>query len=602
MMRLYGYWRSSSAWRVRLALALKKAPHEQVAVNLGPGVHEHEKAEFRSKNPQQQVPVLELDSGQRDSGQCLRQSMAILEYLESAFPEPALFPSEPTERAFAMEAAELVNSGIQPLQNSGVLLDLERRGADSKAFARHFMHKGLGTLEALANERGGNYSVGDSLTVADVYLIPQLYNARRFELPLEGYPKLLAIEARCAALEAFQRAHPDAQPDKPASIAAVEAEPRLTGLYGVHYYVHDLERSRRFYVSAMDLAEIGGSGEELEQRGKQRSAIFAAGDCTIVCSTPLGEGGRAARYLAKHPDGVGTVVFECQNLPGWFQRLERAGATPIADIEQQRDEGGTLSTFSITTPFGDTTFRFFERQGYRGIFPGMHRFEQPRGGNNAFGFEHIDHITSNFQTMAPAILWLERVLGFERFWDIEFHTQDVATQRFDDGSGLRSIVMRDPLTGIKFANNEPYRPFFKHSQINLFNEDHRGDGVQHIALSTPDILQTVRGLRERGVEFMPTPKSYYEALPRRLGDLGIGQIDESIEQLAELGILLDGAGKGRYLLQIFLKDSAGLYQDRGAGPFFFELIQRKGDRGFGAGNFRALFESIEREQTTGRSG
>jgi 4-hydroxyphenylpyruvate dioxygenase len=157
-------------------------------------------------------------------------------------------------------------------------------------------------------------------------------------------------------------------------------------------------------------------------------------------------------------------------------------------------------------------------------------------------------------------------------------------------------VMKDPRSGVKFANNEPWRPAFKSSQINLFNEDHRGDGIQHAALTVKDILSAVRGMRARQVEFMPTPASYYEALPERIERTGIGRIDEEIATLKDLEILVDGAGQGSYLLQIFLRDSAGLYHEPEAGPFFFEIIQRKGDQGFGAGNFRALFESIEREQ------
>jgi 4-hydroxyphenylpyruvate dioxygenase len=152
---------------------------------------------------------------------------------------------------------------------------------------------------------------------------------------------------------------------------------------------------------------------------------------------------------------------------------------------------------------------------------------------------------------------------------------------------------------LKFANNEPYRPNFKASQINLFHEDHRGDGVQHIALGVRDIIASVRNLRARGVEFMRTPSTYYDALPERLRALGIDAIDEDLSTLRELELLVDGHGAHSYLLQIFLKDSAGMYGSPDAGPFFYELIQRKGDSGFGAGNFRALFESIEREQTQG---
>lgn len=369
-------------------------------------------------------------------------------------------------------------------------------------------------------------------------------------------------------------------------------------LLGVHYYVTDLERSRRFYVDSMDFAEIGRGDAALEAAGKQRSAVFQAGDCTVTCSTPIGEGGRAFRYLQQHPDGIGTVAFQVEDARKTFEELDRRGGTPIDEVRTYQDDGGTLSTFSITTPFGDTTFRFTEIRGYRGIFPGMERYQQPRGGSNRFGLQDIDHITSNFQTMKPTLLWLEHVMGFQPLWGIEFHTQDVAKTTLLDGSGLRSAVMWDPTTGIKFANNEPYRPFFKQSQINIFNGDHRGDGVQHIALSVGDILPAVRGLIDRGVRFMPTPGTYYDALPERLKQLGIDRIDEEIDELRELGILVDGAEKYRYLLQIFLQDSAGLYETPDAGPFFYEIIQRKGDDGFGAGNFRALFESIERQQVS----
>lgn len=369
----------------------------------------------------------------------------------------------------------------------------------------------------------------------------------------------------------------------------------ITRVECVHYYVRDLERSRRFYVDHMDFAELGESDPQLEAAGKQRSLVFQAGDCVVMCSTPVGQGGRAARYLHKHPDGIGTIAFEVRDVERTFALLEARGGTPISEVRWFEEDGKKLGTFSITTPFGDTTFRFVERQGYPKLFPGMHAYPQPKGGNNRFGFGHFDHITSNFQTMKPALLWMEHVLGFEQFWDVQFHTEDVSEGR-SSGSGLRSIVMNDPSSGVKFANNEPWRPFFKNSQINIFNEDNRGDGVQHLAITCEDILAGVRGLRERGVEFMPTPGSYYDVLKERLKNIGVNDIDEDIDKLRELGILVDGDHDRAYMLQIFLKDSAGLYGSAEAGPFFYEIIQRKGDQGFGAGNFRALFESIEREQ------
>ncbi len=361
------------------------------------------------------------------------------------------------------------------------------------------------------------------------------------------------------------------------------------------YYVHDLERVRRFMLDRLDFAELGVSGDELSRRGRQRSAVFQAGDATFLICQPDGEGGRASRYLRKHPEGVGTIVFEVEEIERTFRLLDERGGTMITDVERFSDDGGTLATFSITTPFGDTTFRFVERRGYRSLFPGLAPHETPKGGKNRFGFKRIDHLTSNFQTMQPALLWMEHVLGMERFWTVQFHTADVdpaATQ----GSGLKSVVMVEPHSGIKFANNEPMRPYFKASQINLFSEDHRGDGVQHAALTVADIISTVRGLRERGVDFMPTPGTYYDMLPERLERLGIGTLDEDLDELRRLGILVDGEGARKYLLQIFLKEAAGVFEDPEAGPFFFEIIQRRGSNGFGAGNFRALFESIERQQ------
>jgi 4-hydroxyphenylpyruvate dioxygenase len=367
-------------------------------------------------------------------------------------------------------------------------------------------------------------------------------------------------------------------------------------LESVHYYVRDLERSRRFYTELMDFAEIGGSDEELTKAGRQKSLAFMAANAVVVCIEPRGEGGRAWRWLRKHPDGVGTLNFEVEDVEKAFRLLEQRGGTPIDDVRGFKDErGNSIALFSITTPFGDTTFRFIQRDGYRALFPGFETYDEPRGGRNRIGFVGYDHTTSNFPTLAPAILWLERVMGFERYWEIEFHTTDVVPDQ-SRGSGLRSIVMWDPGSGVKFANNEPWRPFFRSSQINIFCEELRGAGVQHLALTVEDIIHCVRQLRERGIEFMPTPGTYYDALPERLEKMGVGSIDEDIEVLRDLEILVDGDGPGSYLLQIFLKESSGLYGESEAGPFFYEIIQRKGDQGFGAGNFRALFESIERAQ------
>jgi 4-hydroxyphenylpyruvate dioxygenase len=364
----------------------------------------------------------------------------------------------------------------------------------------------------------------------------------------------------------------------------------------LHYYVRDLERSRRFYTERLDFSEVGESSEQLVEGGRQRGVVFEAGSCRVVCSTPVGEGGRAQRFLAKHPDGIGSIIFEVEDAERTFSLLEGRGGTPMNDITVSEQAGSRLKTFVITTPFGDTTFRFVERRGDFPLYPGFVRHSPARGGSNRFGFASFDHVTANFETMTPTLLWLEHVLGFERFWQVEFHTDGVRKRVDERGSGLRSVVMWDPVSGVKFANNEPYRPNFKASQIHLFHEEHRGDGIQHAALAVTNLVQAVRGLRDRGVEFMPAPAAYYEQLPARLSRHGMGKLTESIEDLRDLGILVDGEGEGRYLLQIFMKSSADIHKHPDAGPFFYELIQRRGDQGFGAGNFRALFESIEGEQ------
>jgi 4-hydroxyphenylpyruvate dioxygenase len=367
-------------------------------------------------------------------------------------------------------------------------------------------------------------------------------------------------------------------------------------LEALHYYVNDLERSRRFYTEMFGMAQIGQSAPELERTGKQRSAIFQAGDITFVCSMPIGVGGRAWRYLRKHPDGVGSIVFEVEEIDRTFRLLEERGGTAITDIHRFEDDGGSLAMFNITTPFGDTTFRFVERRGFRSLYSGVVATPAPAptAPLNPYGLRRIDHVTSNFQTMKPALLWMEHVMGFEQYWEVEFHTTDVNPD--SKGSGLKSIVMFDRASGVKFANNEPQRPFFKASQINIFNEELRGDGIQHVALECDDILSTVEQLRGKGVSFMPTPGSYYEMLDEHLARTRVGKIDEDVANLRRLEVLVDGEGPGAYMLQIFLKENAQIFGDPSGGPFFFEIIQRKGDRGFGAGNFRALFESIEREQ------
>lgn len=207
-MKLYSYWRSSASWRARIALAYKGVRYEYVAVHLLKDGGEQHGETYRAVNPMQQVPTLELDDGRRIS-----QSLAIIEYLEETAPRPPLLPADPYLRARARQLAELVNAGIQPLQNTGPLFELTARGVDARAWACHFIERGLDALAASAAATAGRFLVGDELTVADVCLVPQLGNARRFGLDLGRWPLLARVDEACAQLQPFQIAHPDRQPD-----------------------------------------------------------------------------------------------------------------------------------------------------------------------------------------------------------------------------------------------------------------------------------------------------------------------------------------------------------------------------------------------------
>ena len=206
MMRLYAYFRSSASYRVRLALQHKNLPFELSTVSILKS--EQRSAEHLARNPLGQVPVLEVD------GQHLAQSMAIIEYLDELHPEPALLPKDALARARARELAEIVNAGTQPLQNTPVLERVKNElKSDQNAWARFFIHKGLSALEARARVTAGRFLVGDTPSIADVFLVPQMYNARRFEISLDELPTLVAIDARCQALPRWELAHPDKQPD-----------------------------------------------------------------------------------------------------------------------------------------------------------------------------------------------------------------------------------------------------------------------------------------------------------------------------------------------------------------------------------------------------
>lgn len=209
-MKLYGYWRSSSSWRVRIALHHKKLRYAHHAVNLLKG--EQSSPEHLARNPGGAVPVLEVEEG--GEVRRLSQSMAILEYLEEAHPTPPLLPEDRYLRARARQLAEAINSGIQPFQNLVVLNHVrDRLGSDEKAWARHWIQRGLEAVDGLAAETAGRFCVADAVSFADVLLIPQLYGARRFGVDVERFPRLLKIEKDCEGLEAFAAARPEVQPD-----------------------------------------------------------------------------------------------------------------------------------------------------------------------------------------------------------------------------------------------------------------------------------------------------------------------------------------------------------------------------------------------------
>lgn len=363
----------------------------------------------------------------------------------------------------------------------------------------------------------------------------------------------------------------------------------------IHMFVRDLVRSRDHYVENLDFAEVAVSTPAFEAEHHARASVVEAGSVRFVFIEPLDPKCESADWLERHPEGVGRVVFDVEDAERAFRLLTRRGATAISGIERRAVDGSVATWFDIATAFGDTLFRFVQHTGPTPIMPNLVRLATPRGGKNRLGILHVDHVTTNVLTLQPAIAWMNQVMGFEPFWEIEFHTQDVKTGQVG-GSGLKSVVMWDPHSGLKFANNEPAQPCFKASQVYLFYQDHRGAGVQHVGLAVSDLVTAVEDLRAHGVSFMPTPTAYYDGLPARLLELGVNRVEEDIDTLRRLDILVDGQADQQYLLQIFIKEAAALFNDPKAGPVFIELLQRKGDEGFGGGNFRALFESIERQQ------
>ena len=370
----------------------------------------------------------------------------------------------------------------------------------------------------------------------------------------------------------------------------------IRSVAALHRFVHDLESNRRFLSEQLDFEEIAESGPELEERTQQKSAIFRAGQCMMVCSEPLSQDSPSGRYLRKHPEGIGAISFDVDDIETAFRVLESRGGSPVAPIQNYTHNNGHLGIFSIATPLDDVRFHMVERHSHEAPLPGFVMHPEAKGGRNRYGFRIFDHITANFQTIAPVVLWYEHVLGFNYDWEIEFHTSDL-TSDATASSGLRSIVMGDRHSGIKMASNEPFYPNFENSQVNIFCDDQRGNGIQHAALQVTNIVEVVKSLRERGVRFVQTPAVYFDNLGPHLKRAGVEHIDEEFSDLRDQEILVDGTGARKYLLQIFMEDAARFQGDNKNSPFFFELIERKGCPGFGSGNFRALFEGVERTQS-----
>jgi 4-hydroxyphenylpyruvate dioxygenase len=373
----------------------------------------------------------------------------------------------------------------------------------------------------------------------------------------------------------------------------------------VDFVVHDLDRSRQFYGKRMDFAETARSGPAYERETGERAAVFDAARVRVQCTAPLEKDSNAARFLRHHPDGIRAITFRVADLDHAWKTLDSRGANILA--EPQGKPG--YRWFAVASPLGDVEYRFLEKDGpvvadeapgekTQGLFdPRLSPIVQVPGasGGNRHRFTHMDHVTSNTREMRSLTNWYRDVLGFEHFWDIRFHTRD-SKPDMDGGSGLQSIVMWDPTCNVKFATNEPLRPNYHASQIAKYVDDNKGPGVQHIAFSTRAIMDVIPRMRKDGLKFLETPDAYYEMLPKRLAERAVENLKEDLAALRKDRILVDGRDN-RYLLQIFMQEAALLYNEAAAGPFFYEVIQRHGDQGFGEGNFRALFESIERQQT-----
>jgi len=355
-------------------------------------------------------------------------------------------------------------------------------------------------------------------------------------------------------------------------------ERRALGVRRVHHvelWVGNAQQAAFYYRKVFGFSQLAYAGLETGNRDMASYAL-GQGGIRFVLSTPLTDEGPMGAHLAKHGDGARDIAFEVDDVDEAYATAIARGAESAVEPHDIKDEGGTVRRAAIKT-YGDTIHSFLSSRDYKGAFlPGYReaRVEEP-----GVGLLQIDHVVGNVEegAMNKWADFYERVFGFERY--ISFDDKDISTEY----SALQSVVMSDDKRIVKLPINEPAAGK-KRSQIQEYLDFYKSPGVQHVALLTGDIVATVRGLVENGCNFLLVPDTYYDTLTER-----VGEIDEPLEELRKLKVLVDRDDRG-YLLQLFTKP----VEDRPT--LFFEIIQRKGARGFGKGNFKALFESIEREQ------
>ena len=351
----------------------------------------------------------------------------------------------------------------------------------------------------------------------------------------------------------------------------------INGTDYIEFWVGNAKQSALFYRHVMGFELVAYRGPETGTRDRA-SYLLVQDKLRFVLTSPMGPEGEMAAHIHKHGDGVRDLAFWVDDARDAYAKAIERGARSVHAPEALKDQDGEVVIAAIAT-YGDTIHSIVERRNYRGTFiPGFMPVTSDYAGKNT-GLKYVDHCVGNVELgkMNEWVAFYSRVLGFYNL--LSFDDKQISTEY----SALMSKVMSNGNGRIKFPINEPAAGK-KKSQIEEYLDFYRGPGVQHIAIATDDIVKTVRDLKSRGMEFLSIPKSYYETVLDR-----VGRIDEDIAPLAELGVLVDRDDEG-YLLQIFSKP----VQDRPT--LFFEIIQRKGAKSFGAGNFKALFESLEREQ------